>query len=272
MFRGAPVVPQRPGRVGASWSDRPMSTSRTLEIQTDAGPAEAYLTGEDGRPGVLFFVDAIGLRRQTREMADRIASWGYVVLVPHVFHRDGTADELAPQGDLREAGAREEFFASGVMDRIGALTPDLSGPDTEAWVRTLLEHAGDGPIGTTGYCMGGRLAVRAAADHPGTVGAVGGFHNGGLVTDEPDSPHTLLGATTAEYVFGHADQDSSMPLEAVTALEEALATAGRVHLNEVYEGAAHGYSMADTSMYDERAAERHFHELRRLLDRVLLAG
>lgn len=249
-----------------------MSSSRTVQVETDAGPAEAYLTGEAGRPGVLFLVDAIGLRRRTREMADRIASWGFVVLVPHVFHRDGTAEELAPRGDLREPEARATFFASGAMDRIAALTPELSGPDTEAWMRTLLEHAGDGPVGAVGYCMGARLAVRAAADHPGTVGAVGCFHGGGLVTDEPDSPHTLLGASTAEYVFGHADQDPSMPLEAVAVLEEALDAAGRPHLNEVYEGAAHGYTMADTSAYDERAAERHFHELRRLLDRVLVAA
>ncbi len=242
-----------------------------ISITTDAGTAAAYLTGERGRPGVLFFVDAIGLRTQTREMADRIASWGYVVLAPHVFYRDGSATELAPSGDLREAGAREEFFASGVMDRVGALTPDRSGPDSRAWMETLLAHAGTGPVGVTGYCMGVRLAVRAAADFPGTVGAVGGFHGGGLVTEEPDSPHRLVGSSTAEYAFGHADQDGSNPIEAVATLEEALTEAGRPHLNEIYEGAAHGYSMADTSMYDERAAERHFHELRRLFDRVLVA-
>lgn len=242
----------------------------TLDVGVPDGRAEAYLTGEDGRPGVLFFVDAIGLRPQTEQMADRIASWGYVVLAPHVFHRDGTAADLAPQGDLREPGAREEFFAGGVMDRVAALTPDLSGPDSEAWMATLLEHAGDGPVGVTGYCMGARLAVRAAAAFPGTVGAVGGFHGGGLVTEEPDSPHLLVAGTTAEFCFGHADQDRSNPIEAVAALEEALTEAGRPHLNEVYEGAAHGFTMADTSMYDERGAERHFHELRRLLDRVLL--
>ncbi len=247
-----------------------MTHGQDLEISTPAGPAEAYLAGEDGRPGVLFFVDAIGLRPQTREMADRIASWGYLVLVPHVFHRDGSAAELAPQGDLREPGAREAFFAGGVMDRIAALTPALSGPDSEAWMGALLPRAGEGPVGVVGYCMGARLAVRAAADFPGTVGAVGCFHGGGLVTDEVDSPHLLLEGTTAEYVLGHADQDSSMPLEAVATLEERLTEAGRPHLHEIYEGAAHGYTMADTSMYHERAAQRHFDELRRLLDRVLV--
>ena len=242
---------------------------QTIEIQAADGAAEAYLTGEAGKPGVLFYVDAIGLRRQTQEMADRIASWGYVVLVPHVFYRDGTAAELAPQADLRDAGAREAFFGSGVMERIGALTPDKSGPDADAWVATLLEHAGDGPIGTTGYCMGARLAVSTAGRFPGTVGAVGGFHGGGLVTEDGSSPHLAVASSTAEYAFGHADQDGSMPIEAVETLEAALTDAGRPHVNEIYEGAVHGYSMADTSMYDEAAAERHFAALQGLLARTL---
>uniref|UniRef100_UPI0025CCBEBD dienelactone hydrolase family protein n=1 Tax=Nocardioides sp. TaxID=35761 RepID=UPI0025CCBEBD len=229
----------------------------------------AYLTGEDGRPGVLLYIDAIGLRPQIEQMADRIASWGYVVLAPNVFYRDGRAADLAPQEDLRAPGAREAFFASGVGDRVAALTPDRSGPDAEAWVRALEDHAGDGPIGVTGYCMGARLAVRTGGQFPGTVAAVGGFHGGGLVTDAADSPHLAIAASTAEYAFGHADQDRSMPLEQVEALEQELQAAGRPHLNEVYAGAAHGYTMADTSMYDEAAAERHFAVLQGLLARAL---
>ena len=163
-------------------------------------------------------------------------------------------------------------MAAGVMDRVRGLTPDLSGPDAEAWVATLAEHAGDGPIGVTGYCMGVRLAVRTAGQFPGTVAAVGGFHGGGLVTDDPASPHLAIDGSTAEYAFGHADQDRSMPLEAVEALERALDEAGRPHVNEVYAGAAHGYTMADTSMYDEAATERHFEVLRDLLDPDPLAG
>ena len=241
----------------------------TIEVQAPDGAAEAFLAGTAGDPGVLFYVDAIGLRPRIVEMADRIASWGYVVLAPHVFYRDGSAAELAPQRDLREPGAREEFFAGGVMERVRAYSPDRSAPDADAWVGTLLEHAGDGPIGVTGYCMGARLAVRTAGRFPGTVGAVGGFHGGGLVTDADDSPHLAIAASTADYVFGHADQDRSMPLDAVAALEETLQAAGRPHLNEIYAGAAHGYSMADTSAYDEAAAERHFKELEGLLARTL---
>ena len=237
----------------------------TITIQAPAGPAEAYLTGEPGRPGLLFYVDAIGLRPQIEAMADTFASWGHTVLVPHVFYRDGSAAELAAQGDLREDGAREAFFAGGVMDRVGALTPDLSGPDAEAWVATLLEHAADGPVGVIGYCMGVRLAIRTAGQLPDRVAAVGGFHGGGLVTEEADSPHLAIAASQAAYAFLHADHDGSMPPEAVTTLAETLMAHDRPAVNLVHRDAPHGYSMADTSMYDAEADEHHRTLLRDLL-------
>jgi len=240
-----------------------------IEISTPDGPAEAWLTGEDGRPGVLFYVDAIGLRPRTQEMADRIASWGYVVLAPNVFHRDGRAADLAPVADLREPGNREEFF-TGAMARVGALTPDLSNPDARLWVEALLGHAGGDRIGVTGYCMGARLALRAAALFPENVVAAAGFHGGGLVTEAADSPHRLAAESArAEFVFGHADHDRSMPPEAVGRLGEALATAGLLFINDVYAGAPHGYTMNDTPAYHEESAERHYRALESLLGRTL---
>jgi carboxymethylenebutenolidase len=124
-------------------------------------------------------------------------------------------------------------------------------------------------LGVVGYCMGARLSVRAACGHPDDVAACGGFHGGGVVTDAPDSPHRGLGSARAEFVFGHVDNDGSMPPEAVEALGRALAAAGLTAKNEVYAGAAHGYSMADTSVYDEAATERHFAELEALFARAL---
>ena len=123
-------------------------------------------------------------------------------------------------------------------------------------------------VGAVGYCMGVRLAVRAANLDQHVV-AVGGFHGGGLVTEDDDSPHRGLAEARAEFVFGHADNDGSMPPEAVASLGETLSAHGLTARNEVYEGAAHGYSMSDTSVYDEDAAERHFRELEALFARTL---
>lgn len=248
----------------------------TLELTVSGGTAEAYfavpsdLPPGETRPGVLFFMDAIGLRPQIAAMADRIASWGYAVLVPNLFHRTGTVADLAPTADLRIPEERERFFA-GVMPRIRALTADLSDADTGDYLTALRARpeVGEGPLGVTGYCMGARLATRAAGNHPDDIAAAAGFHGGRLATEDPDSPHLLLGRARAELVFGHADNDASMPPEAVARLGEALRAAGLTATNEVYAGAQHGFTMADTSSYDEAAAERAFTELRALLERRL---
>ena len=243
----------------------------TITLNLPDGDAEAYVAPAAGgapAPGVLFIVDAIGLRPQIEQMADRIASWGYTVLVPHVFHRDGTAAELAPIADLREPEARQEFMGEA-MARVKALTPDLLARDLPAYLAALrgLSEVTGRRVGVTGYCMGARIAVRAAGLDTG-VAAVGGWHGGGLVTDDPDSPHRALATARAAFAFGHADHDGSMPPEAVAALGEALDAAGLEAVNEVFPG-AHGYSMADTSSYDEESAERHFASLRTLLTSTL---
>jgi carboxymethylenebutenolidase len=204
----------------------------------------------------LFYVDAYGLRPQIEQMIERIAGWGYTVLAPNVFYRDGSVAELAAD--------REHVF-----DRVKALTPAQILADAPAYLGALKERCAAGGIGTTGYCMGARLAVRTANAHPDDIVAVGGFHGGGLATDDDDSPHRGLGDARAEFVFGHADHDRSMPPEAVGRLGEALSAAGLLYINDVYAGAAHGYTMADSPAYDAEAAERHFRVLRTLLDDTL---
>jgi carboxymethylenebutenolidase len=238
-----------------------------IDISTPDGRVEAYRTGDETTPGVLFFIDAIGLRPQIHSMCDRIAGWGYSVLAPNVLFRSGRVDQVRPDGPLDTDEKRAAFFKHA-MPRVRALTPERAERDIPAYVAALREHAAPGPIGTTGYCMGARLAVRAAGLDP-AVAACGGFHGGGLATEDPDSPHTRVATSGATFVFGHADGDRSMPPEQVERLEQALVAAGRPHTNEVYAGATHGYTMADTTSYDEAAAERHYVELEALLARTL---
>ena len=247
-----------------------------IEIPAADGTAEALVarpsTGEGPFPGVILYMDAFGLRPRILDMAQRIADWGYVVLAPNVFYREGTASELAPAEDMTTPEGREAAGAAA-FPRVGRLTADKALPDIDAWVAALgkLDGVAPGPIGVTGYCMGARLAVRTATAHPDAVAACGGFHGGGLATDEPDSPHLGLGNARARFVFGHADHDRSMDADAVARLGAALDGAGLDASNEVYAGAPHGYSMADTSAFHPEATERHFRELRELLDGTLKA-
>ena len=246
----------------------------SIEIPAADGTAEALVarpsTGTGPFPGVIFYMDAFGLRPRIQEMAQRIADWGYVVMAPNVFYREGKAAELAPSGDMTAQEGREAA-GKAAFPRVGRLTSDKALPDIDAWVSALraLDSVAPGPIGTTGYCMGARLAVRTATSHPDDVAACGGFHAGGLVTDDPDSPHLELKNARAQFVFGHADHDRSMAPDAVARLGEALKDAGLEASNEIYEGAPHGYTMADTSAFHPEATERHFRELRALLDGAL---
>lgn len=243
-----------------------------IEVPTADGTAQAHVSHSPSGsgPGVLFYMDAIGIRPQVAQMCDRIASWGYVVLAPNVYHREGDVASLAPDRDLREPGEREAFMAEA-LPRLQRLTPDAACSDFPAWIEALraLDGVHEGPVGVTGYCMGAALALRTATGHPDDVVAGGGFHGARLATDDPDSPHQGLGRARAEFCFGHADEDPSMPPESVATLGEALAGHGLSATNEVYPGAPHGYTMADTSAYDESSAERHYAELEALLERTL---
>ncbi|MGN6253289.1 MAG: dienelactone hydrolase family protein [Marmoricola sp.] len=245
----------------------------TIEIPVPDGTAEAFVArpsaGSD-HPGVLFFIDAIGLRPQIEQMVQRIADWGYVVMAPNLFYRLGRAADLAPTADLREPGAREAFFAN-LGPRVQGMSDEQIESDVVAYVDALrtLPGVAAGPLGVTGYCMGSRFAVKAAGLRPDDVRAVGAFHGGRLVTEDPGSPHLSIAHARAEFLMRHADNDASMDADAIATLGRTFAEAGVTASNEVYDGAPHGYSMADTSMYDESAAERHFEELRELYARTL---
>jgi carboxymethylenebutenolidase len=245
-----------------------------IEIKTPDGVVEAYVgRPDDGEhPGVLFYIDALGLRPRIAEMVERIASWGYIVLAPNPLYRDGTATELAP-ADLTDMAKVVEFFQF-IVPLTDAHTAEQARIDADAYIDTLLELPGirGRKIGTTGYCWGGRLALRAAASRPDEVVAVGMFHTGGAVTDADDSPHRVVGNVRAELFIGHADHDPFNTPEDIAAMVKALDEAELVYTSEVFEGAMHGYTMSDSAMvYNEAAAERHFQELEALFRRTLQA-
>ena len=240
-----------------------------VDISTRDGVADAYLsrgTGKDGsRPGVLFVMDAFGLRPRIEEMVDRIAGRGFVVLAPNVLYRSGRASG-AEIPDLQDPAQRDPFFAR-LRPAMAELTPERIVSDGAAYL-DYLGGLTSQPFAIAGYCLGGRIGWRIAAAYPERVSALGAFHSGGLVSEDEDSPHLSADAISAELYFGHADNDQSMTPEHVARLERALDDAGVRYRSELYEGASHGYTMSDTAAYDEIAAERHFTELLALLDRT----
>jgi carboxymethylenebutenolidase len=242
-----------------------------VDIPTQDGTADAYLAHPgDGNPhpAVLLYMDVFGLRPHLHSMADRLAEAGYTVLVPNVFYRHGRAP-VVELPEFIDPAARPEIFQRIVPVR-QALTPELAMRDAGAYLGWLADcpMAADGPVALTGYCMGAWLALLTAGTYPERVAAAAGFHGGNLATDTPDSPHLVADRVTAELYFGHADEDRSLPVEQIERLEGALTKAGVRHRCEVYTGASHGFTQADTAAYDAAAAERHWVALLDLLKRT----
>nr|WSZ20074.1 dienelactone hydrolase family protein [Streptomyces canus] len=242
-----------------------------VEIPTDDGVADAHLAHPgDGvpRPAVLLFQDAFGLRPQLTSMADRLAEAGYTVLVPNLFYRHGRAP-VFELPEFIDPGARPELFKK-IMPVMQALTPELAMRDAGAYLRWLADRpeVADAPVALTGYCMGARLSLLTAGTYPDRVAAAAGFHGGRLATEAPDSPHLVAEHITAELYFGHADEDPSLPPEQIERLATALTRAGVRHRCEVYAGAPHGFTQADTASYHHEADERHWAALLDLLKRT----
>ncbi|MFK0159621.1 dienelactone hydrolase family protein [Streptomyces sp. NPDC090493] len=242
-----------------------------VSVPTEDGTADAYLAHPaDGlpRPAVLLYTDAFGLRPHTRSMADRLAAAGYTVLVPNVFYRQGRAP-LAELPAVIDSAARADLWKR-IRPAISALRPEPAMRDAGAYLGWLADcpQAAHGPAALTGYCLGARLALLTAGSYPTAVAAAAGFHGGRLATEDADSPHLVADRVTAELYFGHADEDPSLPPEQIERLEQALTAAGVRHRCEVYQRAHHGFTQADTSVYDKAADERHWDALLELLART----
>lgn len=249
--------------------------SEHIDLPTPEGTADAFFTrpSEGGpHPAVVVFMDAYGIRPALEAHAERLAGHGYCVLVPNVFYRA----RRSPVADDLEVRLRSEdrsaLFAE-LRPMMAQLTPEAAIRDGQAWLAFLHGHPDvlEAPIGSVGYCMGGRLSLRLAGDFADAVAAAASFHGGGLATGEDASPHLAAVRAAGELYIGHADNDGSMPPEQMAHLTRALAEAHVRHTAELYVGAAHGWTQTDTPAYDEAACERHWMRLLELFDRVLKA-
>ena len=244
-------------------------TQRTVEIETEDGTCPAALSIPDGGgpwPAVIMFPDAGGMRDTCREMGERLSSLGYIVLVPDFYYRNGPYDPV----DMRTAFSNKESLEK-IMGMMQGYTADKVVLDARAWVDYLdaLSEKKAGGIGTTGYCMGGRLSLITAGNLGDRVAAAASFHGGNLAKhDDPASPHHKAAEIKATVYVGGAIEDQSFPDEQKDLLEKSLTEAGVTHTIETYS-AHHGFAVPDNSSYDEAAAERHWQAMESLFGSVL---
>ena len=258
------------GVTATSAQARAAVIEKDVEIKTADGVADAALFAPEGKgkwPAVLLWPDVMSLRPVFRDMARRLAAEGYVVLVPNLYYRVKKAPVIDGPFDFSKPDDRAKLTPLRAT-----VTPEGTDRDAAAYVAFLDAQPRTNKakkVGVQGYCMGGPLAFRTAAVAPGRIAAVATFHGGGLVTDQPTSPHLLIPKTHAEYLIEVADNDDKSDPTVKDKLKAAFAEAKRPAKVEVFEGAAHGWTVKGSQVYNEPAAEKAWADLLALYKRVL---
>jgi carboxymethylenebutenolidase len=218
-----------------------------VEIRTPDGTCDgAFIHPATGsHPAVVIWPDAFGLRPSMRDLAKRLATEGYSVLVPNPFYRVAKAPVFDDVSNFNFGDPAQRSKLTPLMGSInaeGAAERDAAA--FISWLDGQSQVDRNKKVGTQGYCMGGALVVRTAAAVSNRVGAGASFHGGGLVTPNPNSPHLLAPKIKARMYFGVAANDDAQQPDAKTKLKEAFDTAKVPVEVEVYP-AQHGWCVPD---------------------------
>jgi carboxymethylenebutenolidase len=239
-------------------------TESEVNVTTPDGAADCYFVhpASGTAPGVLVWPDIFGLRPAFRQMGKRLAESGYSVLVVNPFYR------------VKKAPTAENGGATPIqqlMPLARALNETTQMTDAKAfiaWLDTQPSVAKNRKIGTQGYCMGGPIAFRTSSAVPDRVGAVASFHGGGLVTDQPNSPHLQASKTKAQFLICIAQNDDARSPNEKNVLKETFEKAKLPAEIEVYSG-AHGWCPPDSQVYNEAQAEKAWTRLLALYAKAL---
>ena len=242
---------------------------QTLDIATRDGAMESFICHPERGgpyPAVFLLMDAPGVREELRDMARRLGTSGYYVVLPNLYYRAGRdtifgPDVLEPGSADRERmrAVRTRMTIPPVMDDVAAMLGFVDSQDA----------AKKGPVGVHGYCMSGPYALAAAARYPDRITAAASFYGTWLINDAEESPHFSLAKVTGELYIACAEHDDLAPLPMVEELRGLFRRAGTTGEIELYPGVHHGFAFPLRRVYDKPAAERHWERLIALYRRRL---
>jgi len=212
-----------------------MIESTDLVISSPGGDIPAVLTLPElgSGPGVVLVQEIFGVNTYIREVAERLAGEGYVVIAPHMYWRiqpdfgiEATGpDDLAPAMDVAS-----QFQIEDGMADIGATISHLTGMDEVT-----------GPIGVIGFCFGGSMSYMTAAHHQPTCAVA---YYGSMIGGNLD----LLPKITCPILFHFGDQDPFLSNDDVESLRRASEGMDNTEIL-VQRGAGHAFDNHRNPMF-----------------------
>jgi carboxymethylenebutenolidase len=233
---------------------------QTLDIAGKDGAMETFICRPErgSHPAVLFLMDAPGIREELRDMARRLASVGYCVLLPNLYYRAGRDTIYGPEVLVHGSAEHQRMRAVRTKMTIPPVMDDFA---TMLAFVDAADGVKRGPIGVHGYCMSGPYALAAAARYPDRVAAAASFYGTWLISDAVESPHLSFAKVKGELYIACAEIDELAPLAMVAKLRTLFEQAGSPGELELYPGAHHGFAFPQRKIYDKAAAERHWERL-----------
>jgi carboxymethylenebutenolidase len=240
-----------------------------INIATRAGSVDTFICRPEHAgpwPGIIFYMDAPGIREELRDMARRIATVGYYVVLPNLYYRHGHGTTLSAEATVQGSPerARMQSLMSSLSNRqIAEDTDDLlTFIDRQPEVRK-------GPLGCVGYCMSGPFVTVAGSHFPERFGAIASLYGVKIANDNPDSSHLGVGRIRGEAYYGFGETDELTPSADIERLRHALEAAKTRAIIEIYPGVGHGFAFPSRAKYDKPSAERHWERLFDLFRRNL---
>ena len=235
-----------------------------VPVETRDGVMTTFVAHPDGDgpfPVAFLYHDGIGYREQVKENARRFAADGYFVVVPDLFYRQGEKLSFDPMRTRTD-----DAYSAELMRVVTSVTPEGALADTDAALEPVSGDpaASEGPLVCVGYCMGARLALRAAEAKADEVVAAACIHPGKLASDE-------LARIRGEVLVAFAEVDQGVTAADVEEFRREFEAAGVEGVVERWPG-THGFAMADLPVYDEAASEQHFARTLELWRRALARG
>lgn len=250
---------------------------RSVDIATADGTMPVFVTRPESGgpcPPVVLFMDIWGFRELLCDIARRIGTVGYAAVVPNLYYRAGgvSFDHRLPDGRTRSL----VDLPQADKDRIFAVRRHLSDDMAVADCAALLDFFDadpeicGGPVGSMGWCMGGRHVIRAAGAHPDRFRATVSLHPTELAGgDGPDAASHEAPRCAGEVYIGYGERDPYTPPEVVETVARAFAASSAGFEHIVHRGAEHGYAIPDRDVFDKHAAARDWERAFAMYRRVL---
>lgn len=242
-----------------------------IDISTPDGTMNTFVThpaGDGPFPAIFMYMPSSGVRDELRDMARKLANYGYLVLLPNVYYRMVRVVDIDANRLFDNDYEPVKLFMNALNN---GYSNALSVADTRAMIDYIDASplATKGPVGVVGYCMGGRLALAAIGAFPDRIDAMASMYGGKLHTDQPDSPHLTADRITGELYLGVAENDAYVPMDMNQRLGTHLDSADVAYQMDIYPNTEHGFCFPKRYCYAPAADARHWIAITDLFNRRL---